>query len=78
MLYVITVFTMLFIIIEGRSLIKNQHWKELCITAGLLLIAIGYGLDYSMGWNYAPNPTILIDKLKPLADAFDAYFLLQN
>ncbi|PKM77512.1 MAG: hypothetical protein CVU90_06600 [Firmicutes bacterium HGW-Firmicutes-15] len=78
MLYAIAMFTIVFIMMEGRSLIRNREWKELVITAGLLLIAISYGLDYTMEWNQIPNPTILFNKLKPVADAFDAYFLLQN
>ena len=78
MLYAIAVFTILFIVMEGRSLIRNRDWKELVITAGLLLIAISYGLDYNMEWNQVPNPATLFNRLKPVADAFEAYFLLQN
>lgn len=78
MLYVIAMFTIVFIMMEGRSLIRNEEWKELVISAGLLLIAISYGLDYTMEWNQLPNPTILFNKLKPLSDTFDAYFLIKN
>lgn len=61
----------LFFLLEARSLVKRREFKELIVACLLLLLALTYGMDYMLNWNFLPNPNILLTLLKPVSESMD-------
>jgi len=67
-------FFTLFVLLEARSLLKRKAFKELMIASLILMLSLGYGLDYAFNWQFLPNPNRLLTLVKPLSEAFDKFF----
>lgn len=78
MIYFLALFLIVFLIAEVKPLAKQGQYKELAIALLLLLIALSYGTDYAMNWHLLPNPNKLITALRPVSQAFDAMFGLNQ
>lgn len=74
LVYSLIIFSLLFFLLEGKPLIKKQLWKELMVSAFFLTVALSYGLEFAMNWNVLPNPNHLLLIVKPISDAFEAFF----
>ncbi len=74
LIYVLLLFTILFILLECKDLLKKRRWKEFTVSAVILLLAIVYGADYAMEWMLLPNPNWLLKILKPISEAFNIFF----
>ena len=72
--YSLLIFSLLFIWLEMKPMIKNRTWKELIISTGILILALVYGADYAWQSYALPNPNILITMLKPFSQAFETFF----
>lgn len=67
-------FTILFILLEAKSLFQRRAFKKLIITSLLLTLALFYGMDYALGWQILPNPNMLLTILKPVSESVDKFF----
>jgi len=74
LIFSLILFVGLFILLEGKSLVRRKAYKELIVASLLLTLALSYGLDYALDWQLLPNPNILITILKPVSESFDKFF----
>lgn len=74
LIYSLLIFIALFSLLELRSLIKKQQWRELIVAIFFFSIALSYGTDYAMGWNMMPNPHKILFLVKPISEAFESFF----
>lgn len=67
-------FTILFILLEAKSLFQRRAFKKLIVASLLLTLALFYGMDYALGWQILPNPNMLLTILKPVSESVDKFF----
>lgn len=68
----IVLFFLLFLLLEGRSWLKNPLGIEYCCAVLLFLLSLAYTIDLVQGWHLMPNPGTIFEKLKPLSDALES------
>ncbi|HOQ09930.1 MAG TPA: hypothetical protein PLG09_07370 [Syntrophomonadaceae bacterium] len=76
MVYILLLFTLLYILLEGRELLQNKSWKEALLAAVIIAVSMVYGLDYLRNGMNLPHPGHLFERLMPLVDAYNAFFKL--
>ncbi len=64
-------FFLLFLLMEGRNILKNPWRAEYGYALLLFLLSFAYTVDLAQGWHLLPNPTTLFAKLQPLADLLE-------
>lgn len=71
MLYTLTGFLIMFIILEIIPLSRKREWKQLIVTLLLFGLTLLYGLDYAMMANILPNPNKTLYYFKPISESFE-------
>lgn len=74
LLFSLLLFVGLFILLEAKSLFQRQAYKELLVASLLLTLALFYGVDYALDWQFLPNPNILLTIFKPVSESVDKFF----
>ena len=74
LIFSLILFVGLFILLEGKSLLRRKVYIELMVASLLLTLALFYGIDYAQDWQFLPNPNILLTILKPVSESFDKFF----
>lgn len=74
LVFVLLLFTGVFLWREPSTLIKTRQFKELIIACLLLGLSLSYGIDYAMDWHVLPNPNNLLYILKPVSESIEAFF----
>jgi hypothetical protein len=74
LIFALLLFVGLFILLEAKSLMRRRAYKELLVASLLLTLALFYGVDYALDWQFLPNPNILITIFKPVSESVDKFF----
>lgn len=74
LIYILIFFSLVFLLLECKPLIRQGHWKDFLVALFILFIALSYGLDYAMDLKMLPNPDLLLYLVKPVSKAFDNFF----
>lgn len=67
-------FILMYILREGKDLIRNRSWQEGLVGLALIAVSIVYGIDYILEGNALPHLGTLLEELQPLADRFQDFF----
>lgn len=59
---------------EARALLATRAFKEFGVAILFFLLGTIYGIELAFGWNYLPNPNILLYLLQPSAQALQTFF----
>ena len=63
-------FILMYILREGKDLIRNRSWQEGLVGLALIAVSMVYGIDFILeGNDQTPLGTIL-EVLQPLAERF--------
>jgi len=77
MLFIILLYISLYVLLEGRELLRSKSWREALVGAVIIAICIVYGVDYVIIESRAlPHPGLLFEKLMPLVEAYNSFFKL--
>ncbi|MEN6391375.1 MAG: hypothetical protein ABFD04_13255 [Syntrophomonas sp.] len=68
MLYSITGFLILYIVLEIIPLVRKREWKQLIVPVIFFSLVILYGIDYVFAFNFLPNPNKTLYYFKPLSE----------
>ncbi|MEQ8176524.1 MAG: hypothetical protein ABRQ26_15845 [Syntrophomonadaceae bacterium] len=68
MLYSITGFLILFIVLEITPLVRKKEWKQLIVPVIFFGLTTLYGIDYVFALNILPNPNKTLYLFKPLSE----------
>ena len=71
MLYSLTAFLILFIVLEIIPLSRKREWKQLIIPVIFIGLTMLYGIDYVFSLNILPNPNKTLYYFKPLSESFE-------
>lgn len=71
LLYSISGFLILFIVLEIIPLVRKREWKQLIVPVILFSLVILYGIDYALMLNILPNPQKTLYYLKPLSESLE-------
>lgn len=74
LIFALLLFVGLFILLEAKSLMRRRAYKELLVASLLLTLALFYGVDYALDWQFLPNPNILLTIFKPVSESVDKFF----
>lgn len=74
MIYICTLFFLLFAVLEGKRLFHNRWWKEAGVSLLLFLVAGLYAVDFILESGLLFNPNVIFTKLLPVLEAYDAFF----
>jgi hypothetical protein len=69
-------FILLYVLQEGKELIKNRSWLEGLLGLVLIAVSLVYGIDYILEGSALPHLGTLLEELQPLANRFQAFFRL--
>jgi len=78
LIYVLLLFTALFLGLEARNLVKRQDFKELFIATLLLVLGWAYGVDYALHYKVLPDPQSLLTVTRPISDSFEQFFQVKS
>lgn len=67
-------FILLYILREGKDLIKNRSWQEGLLGLALIAVSLVYGIDYIQEGSALPHLGTLFEELQPLSNRFQAFF----
>lgn len=76
MLIILGLFILLYILQEGRDLLKTKNWQEALLGLTIIAVSMVYGIDYIREGNALPHPGMVLEKLQPLVGLFSAFFKL--
>ncbi len=71
--YSLALFITLYVLFEGRHLLKNREWKQLIVSSLILAASILYSVDYALDLRALPNPNRLIYLLQPVSERLEEY-----
>lgn len=76
MLLILLLFTLIYVLMEGRDLLQNQSWKEALLGTVIIAISMVYGIDYMRDVMSLPHPGNLFEIMMPLIEAYNSFFQL--
>lgn len=70
--YSLSVFLVLFIVLDVVPLIKKREWRPLIVPVLVFSLTLLYGLDFAWNLNMLPNPNQTLYYFQPVSDRFDS------
>ena len=74
MSFILVSFILLYILQEGKELIKNKSWLEGLLGSAFIVASLVYGIDYILEGDALPHLGTLFETVQPLANYFPGFF----